>query len=623
MPYLVLATGLAVTALFTGYAVSAERVRSRLYFESAADKTAHYDYLIIAIISVLGVLFSFLLFVYLRAEEKARSLAEKHSADLAKSESLLKENTQEWLQASEELYRVMAEIVDDGMITMDRTGEILSANQTVKQLFGWSPSEIVGKRITTLIPEIFLHEQPSIKDFFLTTESSASCKNIALTGKHQDGSDVSVELSLGFGRRQGNLLIIGALRDISQRKKIKKAMFQVQRMQAIGTLTSGIAHDFNNVFTAILSHLDLATYNVGNETQRREHLDYVMTSATRGAELVKRLLAFSRQTAPQTQNFNPSEMIKETVALLQRSITRRIQITSEFAPGIWTIKGDESQIKQALINLCINARDAMTEGGTISIVLANHTIDRNDQAPPRRGGEFVRISVNDTGEGMSKQVLDRLFEPYFTTKELGKGAGLGLSIASNIVTEHGGWIEVKSKVSSGSRFDLFFPRVLSVVEEPHTFIARGAKAKSPLDGSESILVVDDDYMIRNLMRAVLAYRGYKISEVSDGEEAIEKALSTTEPVDLVLLDLEMPKVDGWGALAKIHAQKPSLPVILCSGAGSSELLDAEAKIAGAARVLGKPFTNPELLRVVRDVLDSAKATILKDKVPTPSLFRQG
>jgi PAS domain S-box-containing protein len=516
------------------------------------------------------------------------------------------ENAQEWLRASEELYRIIAETAADGVITMDSKGVILSANEIIGQIFGSPPAEVIGKRADVLVPELFDQKQPCA-DLLSLAQSGASCKNVLLNGKHRDGSEISLEISLGSGQKQGAPFIIAILRDISERKKIQKSMYHVQKMQAIGSLASGIAHDFNNVFTAVLSHLDLAIHS-GEDTENRaralEHLEYVKTSASRGAELVKRLLAFSRQTVPQTQSFNPAELIRETVALLQRGITRRIQITAEFTPGVWPAKGDDSQIKQVVINLCLNARDAMPDGGSMVVSAVNHTVGPDAVVPPRRAGEFVRVTVSDTGAGMTKQVLDRLFEPYFTTKEFGQAAGLGLSIANNIVTGVGGWIEVESKVNHGSRFHVFLPRAAATAEITAS-ISSVAKHRSSLDGTESILIADDDYMIRNLMRAVLAYRGYKVTEVADGQDAIERALSATDPIDLVLMDVEMPRVDGWAALAQIRAQKPALPVILCSGS-SSEQFDAEAKAAGAASVLPKPFTNPELLKTVREVLDTAK-----------------
>lgn len=689
---------------------------SRPEFESASVR----DY--IALIPILGLLFTILLFAYLRAADQARTRAETQSTELAKSESLLKESAQrnrilvehapvviwevnaagactfvnqtgldftalpresllgnhwrslfpvddmkqflevagpamrerkgfsiksriaradgqlrwvlieaipllrdddkrfrgyigtcvdvteqenahEWLRLSEEFYRVIAETAADGVLTMDRSGIVLSANEIVRHMFGWTPPEIVGKSIETLIPDLFENKQPSIRDFFSTPQVNTSCKDILLTGKHQNGTDVFVELSLGFGKKQGVPFVIGILRDVSQRRKIQSAMAHIQKMQAIGSLAGGIAHDFNNVFTAILSHLDLAMYLDESKEQEREHLEYVKTSASRGAELVKRLLAFSRQSLPQTRNLNPGEVVKETVALLQRSITRRIQINFEQEPGIRTVRGDDNQLKQVVINLCLNARDAMPEGGCMSISVTNLSIGPGPQVLPRKTGEFVRITVSDTGPGISKQVLDRLFEPYFTTKEFGNGAGLGLSIANNIVTEHGGWIEVESVGGEGSRFHVILPQADASAEATAVVASAPAKPKSSLEGTESILIADDDYMIRNLMRAVLAYRGYKVSEATDGKEAVDKASSDSETFDLLLLDLEMPNVDGWAALTEIHSKKPKMPIILCTGMSSSPQFELEAINAGATRVLSKPFTNPELLRMVRDVLN--------------------
>ncbi len=512
------------------------------------------------------------------------------------------ETAQEALRASEELYRMVAETAADVVLTLDEKAVIRSTNEMVKPGFDYAPAEVVGQSLELLVPELLKNTE--VAGFLEKQEPSAVCKDIQIAGKHRDGSELELELSLGFATKNGVPFLIGTLRDISQRKKILQAVFHVQKMQAIGSLASGIAHDFNNVFTAILSHLDLALCS--EKEQANEHLNYVKTSAGRGAELVKRLLTFSRQSVPQTSQFSPSDVVKDTVGLLQRSVTRRIEITAPCAPGIWTVKGDESQIKQVLINLCLNARDAMPEGGSMVIELANATFPPTSQQPPKRAGDFVKITVRDTGSGMSKQVLDRLFEPYFTTKDFGKGAGLGLSIAHHIVTEHGGWIEVDSAVGQGSRFHIFLPRSLCPPDPQSLEMASSPKPKASLEGTETILVADDDYMVRNLMRAVLAYRGYKIIEATDGAEAIEKCLNGPDAIELVLLDLEMPKLDGWQALEQIHKAKPLLPVVLCSGSGVTDEFEAQAMAAGACRILSKPFTNPELLRLVRETLNLTK-----------------
>ena len=225
--------------------------------------------------------------------------------------------------------------------------------------------------------------------------------------------------------------------------------------------------------------------------------------------------------------------------------------------------------------------------------------------PDRRTGDFVRVSVRDTGCGMSLDAMDRLFEPFFTTRGRGKAVGLGLPVSHKIIAEAGGWIEVQSEPSRGTCAHVFLPRA-DASADPGVTLSIGARNPSAmLEGNETILIADDDFMIRNLMRAVLGYRGYKIIEVSDGKEAIDKVVSQDEQIDMAILDVEMPIVDGWAALADIHAAKPALPVILCSG-NSSEQFDAEAKAAGALLVLPKPFTNLDLLRRVRETLDAAK-----------------
>jgi PAS domain S-box-containing protein len=487
----------------------------------------------------------------------------------------------------------------DGMLAVDGRANILSANPAAVALFGGVEHELTGKPVAAFLPELEKH--PDFQSM-LRSPSGLTVSEVPVVGRRKNGGSLSLEIAMGtLGTGEERLIFI-LLRDATLRQRTLDSLAHVQRTQIIGSLTSGIAHDLNNVFTAIISHLELAlATREGQSTV--ENLEYARTSAQRGAELVARLLLFSRHRTPEDHLVNLADLVNQTLTLLRRSITRRIEIISNLDPAAWPVNGDDALIQQVLVILCLNARDAMPRGGRITVELLNVTLSPSGTAP-RRAGMFVCLTVIDNGSGMEREVRDRLFEPFFTTKGAGQGTGLGLWTARHIVDRHQGWLEVESEPGKGCRFHVFLPRSdrapSSVASAPVI-----ERAKTNGEGHEVILVTDDDPMVRNLVRAVLGYRGYRVIEAEDGVEAVETIKS--EPVELVFLDLDMPRKDGWQALKEIRALKPAVPVLLCSGTGLSGELLARAKAEGADNVLEKPFANNDLLKIVRNVLDGRQA----------------
>ncbi len=388
------------------------------------------------------------------------------------------------------------------------------------------------------------------------------------------------------------------------RPETLKALYQRQKHEALGTLTSGLAHDFNNLLTAILSHSDLALSAPEFPSSLERHLVIARTSGRRAAELIGRLQTYSRQAPTAKSPVKLSPVVHEVASVLKRTIDRRIVVSSETGTGNeWDAHGDAGQITQVLMNLCLNARDAMPDGGTLTIALEQKTIAGTHVVEPRRAGEFLRLSVADTGGGISPEALLRLFEPYFTTKEFGKGTGLGLAISNAIARDHGGWMEVESEPGKGSRFSAFFPRHTS----RHIQI-RATPAPAPvlesksLEGTETILLVDDEELVRLVAHAVLGFRGYTIVEAVHGEDAVAKYGADPGKFDLVLMDVHMPRMNGWDAMFRIRALNPKAKIIFLSGDATQELPLA-AKADGALTVLKKPFENIELAQTVRRVLD--------------------
>jgi CheY-like chemotaxis protein/nitrogen-specific signal transduction histidine kinase len=380
-------------------------------------------------------------------------------------------------------------------------------------------------------------------------------------------------------------------------------LYQSQKQQVIGALAGGVAHDFNNVLTAVICRVEQALKDRNLSEESREDLLQALESARRGADLNKKFIAFSRGVEREPEPLDIAPLIEETVFILRRTIDRRIHV--QFEPpeeGLWRVKADGDRFMQALMNLCLNARDAMPNGGELTIACDNREITARDAQPPRHAGEFVRITVSDTGHGMTREVLSSLFEPQFSTSHFSNGAGL--SAANHAVLEHDGWMEVESRYHEGSRFHFFLPRTsdslpAKVSREHH--LAAGSVLKS----METILLVDDESAVRSVIAMTLSFQGYKILEATDGQDAVEQYRRIAKEIDLVLLDLQMPRMNGWDTMDKILEMNPQARVLLLSGASPTP-----PELNAADRALGflmKPFQSGQLLRAIRDALDEERS----------------
>lgn len=415
------------------------------------------------------------------------------------------------------------------------------------------------------------------------------------------GESIPVEVVVTRGQLGGRTAVIASVRDVSVQEQMERAVYDGRKTQAIGALASGIAHDFNNILTAVISQIDLVLYGGEIPAQMRQHLIYAQTSARRGAELVSKLQAFSRQSPPKFEVVNLSEVLEQALFMLRRGITPTVEIqapSADEATRVWQVRADTNQLLQVILNMGINARDAMPKGGTISFALEARTFAADSARPPRRAGDFVCLHIRDTGQGMAPDVVARVFEPYFSTKDLSHGPGLGLSIAASVIAEHKGWVEVTSREGAGSCFSIHLPRCETPAETKRVVPVE----VRPAEGRERILIVDDEELVRMVTKAILAYRGYVIAEAADGEEAVQKYTEADPRFDLVLMDLHMPRLNGYDALQRIRAINPKLKAILLSG-GSQDPSTMGGDIEGVA-YLQKPFDNQELASVVRRQLDA-------------------
>jgi signal transduction histidine kinase/CheY-like chemotaxis protein len=485
----------------------------------------------------------------------------------------------------------------DALVGLDDQWRVLFFNRSARDLLPAGDTLDVGAQPWQCAGLLAILEALHLDQ--LSVGEHSPNRTIRLVETGQELYEIAVAVS-GEPRKRTFTL---SIRDESRKKPDQRVLYRSQKGQVIGALAGGIAHDFNNILTAVIGHLELALLNKELSPMHREFLVKAQTSARRGAELNARLLEFSRQTEARPVIVDVPRLVEETIFLLRRGLDRRIQI--QFQPptsAVWPARVDPGQLVQVLMQLSLNARDAMPEGGELAFELANHTFAVTEARPPRQPGEFVGITVRDTGHGMTPEVLERLFEPYFTTKGFGKGAGLGLSIANHVVVEHGGWMEVESKPGAGSRFHVFLPRAgaAAAAGEP---VATVPPAGAALEGRETVLLVDDEEPVRAVIQAMLTFRGYQVIEAKDGEEAVERLRTGGSAIGIVLLDIQMPRMNGWDTLEKIHGLNPRIPVLMLSGGVSDPPGDGSG-MNRTAGMLRKPFASEELLRSVRKALDA-------------------
>jgi signal transduction histidine kinase/DNA-binding response OmpR family regulator len=397
--------------------------------------------------------------------------------------------------------------------------------------------------------------------------------------------------------------VVGSWIDVTEKRQLEGQLFQSQKMEAIGRLAGGVAHDFNNVLTAILGYSQLMMDRLEHESELREQVLEIQRAGERAAELTRQLLLFSRKQPPRRARVDLNTVISEMERMLGRLIGEDIKLRTVLEPGLAAVKVDPSQIEQVIMNLAVNARDAMPDGGSLIIETANCDLDesfaRGHANPPP--GRYVVLTVSDTGHGMSTEILSHIFEPFFTTKELGKGTGLGLSTAYAIVEHNRGHLSVYSEVGSGSAFKIYFPRADELAAE-----AAPAAEPEPLPaGTETILLAEDEPYVRQLAAIVLRERGYSVIECQNGQDAVR--LVKTSPalkIDLLLTDVVMPEMGGVALAAWFAAHRPSTRVLFVS-AYPDEAISHHGVHDTTRTFLQKPFTPSSLARKVRDVLDSS------------------
>jgi len=416
----------------------------------------------------------------------------------------------------------------------------------------------------------------------------------------RDGAEIIVESRWTLVRDERgtptSILVINT--DVTEKKRMEAQFLRAQRMESIGTLAGGIAHDLNNVLSPILMAIDMLQLKATDEASKK-WFEVLRANAQRGGDMVRQVLSFARGVEGEHVALHPKHLIKEIVKILRETLPKSIEINFKIPDDLWIISADATQMHQVLMNLCVNARDAMPEGGSISIKAENIVVDENYarmhlEAKP---GRFVVISVTDTGPGMAPEIQSRIFEPFFTTKEMSKGTGLGLSTALTIVKSHGGFINVYSELHKGTQFSLYLP-ALDIPGAPD-FAA--AQTDLPLGQGELILVVDDEESIREITRGTLETFGYSVLTASDGTEALAIYADRKNEIAVVLTDMVMPFMDGPVTIRALQRMNPDVRIIAASGLGTGQRA-GEGTLEGVAVFLNKPYTAEKLLKTLSKVL---------------------
>jgi PAS domain S-box-containing protein len=506
-----------------------------------------------------------------------------------------RKQAEDLLRHSEKRYRLLFERNLAGVFRSTPDGRVLDCNDSFAHIFGYeSKEEVLGRSA------LDFYFVPEDRDQLMSgLRQKGFLSNFEQRLKRKDGSLVWVLGNIALSEQQPGQdpVIEGTIIDITQRKELEDQLIQAQKMEAIGRLAGGIAHDFNNLLTAVIGYSQLLLMRLEQGDPARWEVGEINKAAVRAATLTSQLLAFSRRQILQPKILDLNSVVADLSKMLRRLIGEDIDLVLALEPNLGQVKADPSQIQQVIMNLAVNARDAMLRGGTLTIETANLTIESDGERAEVKlqPGRYVVLRIRDTGEGMSAETQSHIFEPFFTTKEVGKGTGLGLSTVYGIISQTGGEITVSSAPGEGATFSIYLPRVEESVEH------LGEQAARPRP-SETILLVEDDSMVRGLAATVLTEAGYKVLEAASGADALQLVADSTDPIHLLLTDVVMPSMSGTALADEIRALRPAIRVLYASGYTDDAVI--HHGVAGKeSDFIQKPFTPRALAEKVREVLD--------------------
>ncbi len=503
---------------------------------------------------------------------------------------------------NEERLREQAALLDaanDAILVHDLDETVLFWNRAAERLYGWPNAEAVGRKISELVPQ----------DAALQVAKAALLDQGSWSGELQQTNRAGKSLIvlsrwtlLRNGQGQpGTVLVINT--DVSEKRQLEAQFLRAQRLEGVGALASGIAHDLNNILAPVLMTAPLLR-ETAQDAESRAMLDTIESCAQRGADIIKQLLTFARGTPGARVPLPVRHLLRDLDKIIRETFPRDIRSRLDAAENLWLLHGDATQIHQALMNLCVNARDAMGDGGILTMAARNVMVDPAfaAMAPDAKPGHHVCVSVSDTGTGIPAENLDRIFDPFFTTKDIGKGTGLGLATVMGIVRGHEGFVLVDSQPGRGTTFELYFPA------SPHAQVPPSAPhvAKPPIAQGELILVVDDEIGVRDILRRLLELQGYRAVTAANGAEGLAAFSLHRDEVRVVLTDMMMPVMNGPAMINALHALDPRLPILGMSGLPERQGVKGFEQVEVSA-LLAKPFSGEQLLRVLHSTLHSPES----------------
>jgi PAS domain S-box-containing protein len=499
----------------------------------------------------------------------------------------------------EEQIREQAALLDqaqDAILVRDLEHNIRFWNKSAERIYGWTEAEVLGKNVLELhLREANPQFEEAQQSVMTRGEWSGEVRQL-----RRDGSEITVGSRWTLVRDEHDeptsILVINT--DITEKKRMETQFLRAQRMESIGTLAGGIAHDLNNVLSPIVMAIDMLTLRT-DDPESRKWLEVLRSNADRGSSMVRQVLSFARGVEGERVALQPKHLIKEIVKILRETLPKSIEISFQLPNDLWMISADATQMHQVLMNLCVNARDAMPEGGAIAIRAENTFVDENYARMhiEAKAGRFVIITVTDTGPGIAPEIQSRIFEPFFTTKDMSKGTGLGLSTALTIVKSHGGFINVYSEPHKGSQFTLYLP----ALDAPGLVEERQSQTELPIGNGELILVVDDEQSIREITRGTLETFGYSVVTAADGTEALAIYADRKHEIAVVLTDMVMPFMDGPATVRALLRMNPGVKIIAASGLATGHK-PGEGSLEGVKIFLSKPYTAEKLLKALAQLL---------------------
>jgi two-component system cell cycle sensor histidine kinase/response regulator CckA len=518
----------------------------------------------------------------------------------------IEEDITEWKASEKERSRLAAivEYSDDAFLSTSVDGVIISWNQGAERQYGYSAEETIGHSISMLFPPDHYREYLEVMKKIRRGEPMPSYETVR---QRKDGTLVSMSISISPIETRGGE-VVGASKiehNISKIKKLEAQFIEAQKMEVVGQLAGGVAHDFNNILSVIIGYNDLIEQELGSDHPIQKYSEEIRLASQRATGLTQQLLIFSRKQTVQAVVLDINEVVESMDKMLRRLVDEHTEMSLVCGRGLGQIKGDSGYVGQLLMNLVINARDAMPGGGKLTIETSAATLVENDPRlhPPMAPGRYIVLSVSDTGTGITEEVKARMFEAFFTTKGLGKGTGLGLATCRMIVQQSGGFIDVVSEVGQGTTFRIYFPRI----DEPVDPVAAARKTGSLLPrGTETLLLVEDEPSLRELAQNTLRRQGYDVLLASNGEDGLRVARECTgAPISLVITDIIMPKMGGKVMAEWLKTIYPDIKVLFTSGYTDEAIIN-HGVLSKGVEFLPKPYTRSTLSRKVREMLDARR-----------------